>query len=108
MASNPGSAVKRRPSRGHPVTGRRSADPVTQKRLRQALADRRDAATQTVQQYRTRRLAAAMLQTRRPETHPSAVQAAALAEAQEAQRSLGEAPAVPGDSGSAQHSGQGG
>ena len=98
--------MKRRPSRGHPVTGRRSADPTTQKRLRQALADRRDAATQSVQQYRTRRLAAAMVQTRRPETDPSAVQAAALAEAQAAQHGLGELPGAPGDSGSAQHSGQ--
>lgn len=100
--------MKRRPARRNPVTGRRSANPVTQKRLRQALADRRAAATQSVQQFRTRRLAAAMVQTRRPETDPSAVQAAALAEAQAAQRGLGEVFGTPGDSGNAQHSGQGG
>ncbi|BBY75735.1 hypothetical protein MPRF_26340 [Mycolicibacterium parafortuitum] len=100
--------MKRRPARRNPVTGRRSADPVTQKRLRQALADRRDAATQSVQEFRSRRLAAAMVQTRRPETDPSAVEAAALAEAHAQQHGLGELPGAPGDSGSAQHSGQGG
>ncbi|MDA2892587.1 hypothetical protein PDG61_16830 [Mycolicibacterium sp. BiH015] len=94
--------------RRNPTTGRVKRDHAMERRFAKQVADRREAATQSVQQFRTRRLAAAMVQTRRPETEPSAVEAAALAEAQAQQHGLGELPAVPGDSGSAQHSGQGG